>query len=300
MSIGNFLKNFKSFHDFVNTTSSQFCESQNDLNNHFNSWLKESEDKISFSIKNSENCMIDLFVPNPIQTEVLRDLKNVPVIEISEFDRELQNLKKFVSKRERKRKRIFSEDFKKTYKIESISNNEGSCHYKELPLINESAMCSQKTMPTLSKLTTKVITKNKLDMISEEKGEDLSKEGNENSGGRVSEINMIQPEQKNNLLLRDEKVNKQIDAILENFDVVNNQDKENYKYLIQSLTKTLDLGEQEEKRDILDKKSGGNIGPNKNKVPLLFSNNKFDLNNLHQKTVKKGKIYLKKMNQVKL
>jgi hypothetical protein len=300
MSIGNFLKNFKSFHDFVNTTSSQFCESQNDLNNHFNSWLKESEDKISFSIKNSENCMIDLFVPNPIQTEVLRDLKNVPVIEISEFDRELQNLKKFVSKRERKRKRIFSEEFKKTYKIESISNNEGSCHYKELPLINESAMCSQKTMPTLSKLTTKVITKNKLDMISEEKGEDLSKEGNENSGGRVSEINMIQPEQKNNLLLRDEKVNKQIDAILENFDVVNNQDKENYKYLIQSLTKTLDLGEQEEKRDILDKKSGGNIGPNKNKVPLLFSNNKFDLNNLHQKTVKKGKIYLKKMNQVKL
>jgi hypothetical protein len=144
------------------------------------------------------------------------------------------------------------------------------------------------------------MTKNKLDMISEEKGEDFSKEGIENSGGRISEINMIQPEQNHNLLIQDEKVNRQIDAILENFDVVNNQDKENYKYLIQSLKKTLDLGEQDEKRDMLEKKNGGNISSNQNKLPLIFSKNKFDLNNLNQNLVKKGKIYLKKMNQKKL
>jgi len=244
--------------------------------------------------------MIDLFVPQPIKTEVFRDLKNVPVVEISEFDKELNNLKKFVGRRERKRKRIFSEEFKKTSKTESISHKVGLCQSKEFPLIEESAMCSQKTMPTLSKLTTKVMTKNKLDMISEEKGEDFSKEGIENSGGRISEINMIQPEQNHNLLIQDEKVNRQIDAILENFDVVNNQDKENYKYLIQSLKKTLDLGEQDEKRDMLEKKNGGNISSNQNKLPLIFSKNKFDLNNLNQNLVKKGKIYLKKMNQKKL
>lgn len=292
MSIDNFLKNFKSFHNYVEATSYQFRLSQKELNEDFHTWLKESSEKIKFCIRNQENCSIDLFVPKPSKTHVFKDLSNIVVTEISEFDKELEKLRKFVSKRDRKRKKIFSEEFNSTYKLEHITYNKLFEEKKEFHESQDSLFSSQVTRPSLSKLKHNIITKKKLDKISEEKAEDISKNGMNNSVGRVSEINMILPPQNDILYIQEEKVNKEIDVILENFDVDKNTDKENYKNLIQSLKKDLDLNENEEKKRNIDKNSDC-LSLNNNKSPILSLNKKFDFKNLKSFNKEKGNIFFK-------
>ena len=123
-----------------------------------------------------------------------------------------------INKRNRKRKRLFSQEFKKTAKTDhTILNNIKNLKDSQSINSEEPNFSSQSTnVHTIAKINNKLMTKNKLDKISEEKAEEHSKEQDEASRfSKLSEINMILPEEPKT----SSQTKNEIEAVLDNFNV---------------------------------------------------------------------------------
>ena len=264
MKIQNFLRNFNSFYNYADISSDQFSKSQTNLDNNFNIWLNNTSEKLILSINKGENCSIDVFIPKVIQTPVFRDITNIEKKKHSEFDLELKKMLNCINKRNRKRKRLFSQEFKKTAKTDhTILNNIKNLKDSQSINSEEPNFSSQSTnVHTIAKINNKLMTKNKLDKISEEKAEEHSKEQDEASRfSKLSEINMILPEEPKT----SSQTKNEIEAVLDNFNVEESKIKENYISLITSLKKNCEINKSKEKSENFN-----SLVQTKDKPPLLF------------------------------